>query len=50
MAAKRPTVGLDHPTVVPANFDPDGSGAGEADTREEGANVGDADEDAETTD
>ncbi|QLG28597.1 hypothetical protein HUG10_14040 [Halorarum halophilum] len=50
MAAKRPTVGLDHPTVVPANFDPDGRGAGEADAGDEGTDGGDQDEDAEATD
>ena len=31
MAAKRPTVGLDHPTVVPANFDPERDGVTDPD-------------------
>lgn len=43
MAAERPTVGLDHPTVVPANFDPDGSGAA-------GEDGDGSDEDTEATD
>jgi hypothetical protein len=35
MAAKHPTVGLNHPTVVPANFDPDRDGVTERDGSDE---------------
>jgi len=35
MSAKPPSVGIDHPTVVPANFDPeDRSDDGDADRRD----------------
>jgi hypothetical protein len=30
MSATTPSVGIDHPTVVPANFDPDDDAAEEA--------------------
>jgi len=35
MATKEPTVGMDHPTVRPANFDPDTEGADEDSTSSE---------------
>lgn len=40
MSAKTPAVGIDHPTVVPANFDPedgstDGTATGDADAADD---------------
>ena len=31
MAATHPTIGIDHPTVVPTNFDPDEQGCRDTD-------------------
>ena len=35
MAAKRPTLGVDHPTVVPTNFDPERRRASQANSAED---------------
>lgn len=42
MSATTPSVGIDHPTVVPANFDPDDDATAETTAGDEAAASDDA--------